>query len=110
MIRAFVSLSVALLFASAVPASARLGETAGSGPAASSQLPNVHFSTTETVLELLLDDPQAKAVVDKHIPGLTSSEQISLAGGLTLSDLQQYLPGIITTAKLAAIEADFQKF
>jgi para-nitrobenzyl esterase len=71
---------------------------------------SVHYLVGETVIELIIDDPKAKAVMDKHLPGLSDSEQIGLAGGLTLKDLQNYLPQIVTAEKLAAIQADFNTF
>jgi para-nitrobenzyl esterase len=70
----------------------------------------VHYLVGETVMELMIDDPRAKAVIDKHLPGLTDSEQIGLAGGLTLQDLEQFLPQIVTPEKVAAIQADFDTF
>lgn len=106
MMRALI-LVAAALFAPAVSAEA-MAAVADETPTAGSQSPNVYYAVAETEIDLLIDDPAAKAIIDRHIPGLTSSEQVGLIGGLTLKDLQQYLPTLVTDAKLAAIQADFR--
>lgn len=71
--------------------------------------PAAHYSTSETEIGVLLDDPAAKALLDKHIPGMTTSDQIDMARGMTLKAIQQYSPDAITDKVLAALDADFQK-
>jgi para-nitrobenzyl esterase len=68
-----------------------------------------HYSTSETEIGTLLDDPAAKALLDKHIPGMTTNDQIDMARGMTLKAVQQYSPDTITDKVLAALDADFQK-
>jgi para-nitrobenzyl esterase len=67
------------------------------------------FSVDTSTLGTLLDDANAKAVLMKHIPGLVSNEQISMARGMTLKQLQQYAGDALTDAKLAEIQADLEK-
>lgn len=67
------------------------------------------YSTAETEIGTLLDDPAAKAIVEKHIPGMTTNEQIDMARAMTLKVVQQYAPDTVTDARLAAIDADFAK-
>lgn len=67
------------------------------------------YSTAETEIGTLLDDPAAKAIVEKHIPGMTTNEQIDMARGMTLKAVQQYAADTVTDARLAAIDADFAK-
>lgn len=100
----------ACLFSSSGIAYAAPEQQRGDVHAAEGQTEDVHFSVKETVIELLIDDPRAKAVLDKHLPGLSSSDTIGLAGGLTLEDLQKFIPAFITVEKLAAIQDDFDKF
>ena len=57
----------------------------------------------------LLDDPAAKAVIEKHIPGMTTNEQIDMARAMTLKGVQQYSPDQVTDKVLAEIDADFAK-
>lgn len=64
------------------------------------------YSTADTEIGTLLDDPAARAIIDKHIPGMTSNDQIDMARAMTLKAIQQYAPEI-TDEILAAIDADF---
>lgn len=66
------------------------------------------YSTAETDLGTLLDDPAARAILQKHVPSLVSSDQIDMARSMTLKALQQYAPDI-TDQKLAAIDAELAK-
>lgn len=90
--------------APAAPA-APAAPTAPAAPAATSE----HYSTTSTEIGVLLDDPAARAVLDKHIPGMTTNEQVDMARSMTLKSIQQYSPDIITDTVLAAVDADFAK-
>lgn len=67
------------------------------------------YSTADTDIGTLLDDPTLKAIVDKHIPGLLSGDQISMARSMTLKAIQQYAPDKVTDSALADIDADFSK-
>ncbi|WP_188770916.1 hypothetical protein [Novosphingobium endophyticum] len=67
------------------------------------------YNTAETPLGDLLDDPAAKAVLQKHLPDLISGDGIAMARGMTLKALQGYAADQVTDEKLAAIDADLQK-
>jgi hypothetical protein len=67
------------------------------------------YSTSETEIGTLLDDPAAKAIVAKHIPGLVDNDQIEMARAMTLETVQQYAPDEVTDERLAAIDADLAK-
>jgi hypothetical protein len=43
--------------------------------------------TLDTTLGTLLDDPQAKKVVDQYVPGLSTNPMVAMAKGMTLSML-----------------------
>lgn len=77
--------------------------TAPAAPAAAK------YSTEETEIGTLLDDPAAKAILDKHIPGMSSNEQVDMARAMTLKAIQQYAPDQVTDKALAAIDEDFKK-
>lgn len=94
------SLIVAALLATSMLSAAAVPQTA-----AAAQAP---YSTAETDLGTLLDDPAARAVLDKHIPKITGSGQIDMARSMTLKGLQQYAPDL-TDAVLAAIDVDLAK-
>lgn len=64
------------------------------------------MTTTDTDIGALIDSPQAKAVLDKYLPGFTANDQIQMARSMTLRAIQQYSPDTITDDKLAKIDAD----
>jgi hypothetical protein len=67
------------------------------------------LNTTDTELGVLLDNPAAKAIIEKHIPGMTANDQVDMARAMTLKSIQQYAPDDVTDARLAAIDADLAK-
>lgn len=67
------------------------------------------FTTTDTPLGDLLDDADAKAILQKHIPEIIARDGIDMARGMTLKQLQSYAGDQLTDAKLVAIEADLAR-
>jgi hypothetical protein len=67
------------------------------------------YAVESTQLGALLDDPGAKAVLDKYIPALVNNEQIQMARGMTLRQLQGYAADALPDAKLTVIQADLDK-
>ena len=57
----------------------------------------------------LLDYAPAKAVLEKHMPGMTTSDQIDMARGMTFRSLQPFSPDQLTDDLLAKIDADLAK-
>ncbi len=94
---------IAALAATALPAAAIAAEPAA--PAAAEPA-KPKYTTAETDIGTLLDDPAAKAIIDKHIPGMTSNEQIEMARSMTLKAIQTYAPDDVTDERLAKIDAD----
>jgi len=43
--------------------------------------------TLDTTLGEILDSPQAKAVLDKHLPGVSSNPMVGMARGMTLNTI-----------------------
>ncbi len=68
-----------------------------------------HYTTADTDIGTLLDDPASKAILTKYLPDLVKSDQIDMARGMTLRSIQQYSSDMITDQKLAAIDADLAK-
>lgn len=64
------------------------------------------YSTTETPIATLLEDPAAVAVLEEHMPGFTSNPDLGMAGGLTLVEVQAYSPDPMTDEEMAALNAD----
>ncbi|MEJ5979286.1 hypothetical protein WG901_21715 [Novosphingobium sp. PS1R-30] len=97
------SLISAALIAIAMPVVGMAVPAAAEAPAAGG------FSVETTDLGTLLDNPGAKAVLAKHMPGLIGNEQIQMARGMTLRQLQQFAGDAVTDEKLAAVQADLAK-
>jgi len=69
----------------------------------------VHYTTSDTDIGTLLDDPAARAVVDKYLPNFSEGEQIDMARGMTLKAIQPYASDTITDKVLADIDAELAK-
>lgn len=95
---------VLALAAAALPASALAAEPARPEAAAPAAKPK--YTTAETDIGTLLDDPAAKAIIDKYIPGMTTNEQIEMARSMTLKAVQTYAPDDVTDERLAKIDAE----
>lgn len=67
------------------------------------------MTTTTTDIGTLLDNPAAKAVLEKHLPALVSNPQFAQARALTLKAIQGYAADMLPDSKLAAIDADLAK-
>jgi hypothetical protein len=92
-----------LILACAIAASATFSLPSFAAPAAA------HYSTEDSSIGDLMDNPKTKAILDKYVPGLTSAEQIDAARGMTLKAVQQFAPDTVTDDALAKIDADLAK-
>ena len=64
------------------------------------------YSTADTDLGTLLDNPATKAVLMKYIPAMISNPQIDMARSMTLKQLQSYAADALSDATLAKIDTD----
>lgn len=96
----------ALMVAVALAASLSIGAAVAQTPAPAAA---AHYTTADTDIGTLLDDPAARAIVDKYIPGFSSGDQINMARAMTLKSIQQYAPDKFTDQVLASIDADLAK-
>ena len=89
------------LFALALPsASFAQGAPAAAAPATG------HYTTAATSLGTMMDDPAAKAVLNKHIPMIVSNERIAMARSMTLKEIQGFAGDMVSDDMLAKIDAD----
>jgi hypothetical protein len=68
--------------------------------------------TLDTTLGEILDDPQAKAVLDQNIPGASANPMIGMARGMSLRmllSLPQAAQFGVTEEKVNAILAEINK-
>jgi hypothetical protein len=92
-----------------IPFTAALAQSPASAsgpPAAAAKVP---YNTNDTDIGTILDDPAARAIVDKHIPGFSAGDQVDMARGMTLKAIQQFSADRITDQVLAGIDSDFAK-
>ncbi|MFC3097202.1 hypothetical protein [Alteraurantiacibacter palmitatis] len=69
-----------------------------------------NYSVETTPVGTLLDDPEAAAILQRLIPAVYANEMFqSLGRPNTLRGVQQYEPATLTNAKLAEIQAEFDK-
>jgi hypothetical protein len=68
---------------------------------------STHYTTGDTTIGTILDDPAAHAIVDKHLPGILSGDQINMARTMTLKGIQPFAGDKITDKALADIDAEF---
>lgn len=66
------------------------------------------FSIDSKIGDLIRDE-QAKAVLEKHLPGSTTHPMLGMALGMTLRQISYYPESGLTAAKLKALDEDLQK-
>jgi hypothetical protein len=67
------------------------------------------YTTAETQIGTLLDNPETKAVLDKHIPSFASNPQIAMARAMTLKAIQGFAGDALSDEVLTKIDADLAK-
>jgi hypothetical protein len=67
------------------------------------------YSTATTEIAVLMDNPETKAVLEKHIPEVISNAQFEMARPMTLKAIQSFAGDALNDEKLAAIDADLAK-
>jgi hypothetical protein len=95
----------ALLLGAAIISVPATAEDKAAAPAA--EAAKSAFSTAETTIGDILDNAEAKAIVEKHMPGFSAHPQIEMARGFSLKAVQSFQPDQITDELLAKIDADF---
>lgn len=67
------------------------------------------YSTEKSTVGELFANPQAKAIVEKQFPGISSDIRMTLAKGKTLRELSATNPKGIPAEKLNVIDAELAK-
>ena len=70
--------------------------------------PAPKYSIQSSTLGQLVENPQTKALLVKYFPEVANHPQLNEGLGLTLPDVVQYLPDVITPEKLAAMDAELK--
>jgi hypothetical protein len=97
-----------LLVAALVPVSVGAQTAATPAPSAAPAAAPA-YTTSETDIGTLLDDPAANAILDKHMPEFSANPQIDMARSMTLKAIQAYAADKITVEALDKIDADLAK-
>src|SRR5262249_36010080 len=96
-----------LLAAFAVVALAPAPAALAAAPAQTA--PAKHYTTAETPIGALLDNPDTKAVLAKYAPRVVQSPQIDAVRDRPLKYLQQYDPTGLSDAVLQQIDAELYR-
>ena len=94
-------LLIAAVMAVALPA---MAQTAAPVPAA----PAPHYSIETTKLGELADNPQTRVIFEKYFPEVLHHPQFEEGRDLTMPDVVQYLPDVVTPEKMAAMDAELK--
>jgi para-nitrobenzyl esterase len=78
-------------------------------PASEVPAANRGYSVVATTIAVLMDDTDSKAILEKHLPGISANPNLEMARGFTLKQIQSFAPDQLTDEKLAAIDADLAK-
>ncbi|MES2472724.1 MAG: hypothetical protein V4601_07780 [Pseudomonadota bacterium] len=70
--------------------------------------PAPKFSVQTSRLGALAADPAAKAIFLKHFPEVVNHPQFNEGADLTMPEVVQYLPDVVTPEKLAAMDAELK--
>lgn len=99
--------TLALSAAMTMAAAAQTPASAPAKPVAQAAAPAApHYTTEDSTVGDLLDNPATKAILAKHVPAIVQNDQIQQARGMTLKALQQYADDSLNDQVLAAIDKD----
>lgn len=102
--------SVLALSCLALPAFGQAAPAAQLPQAAHQASSEPAYSVETTLVATLLDDPAAAAILARLIPTIYANELFQTMGrSQTLRAVQQYEPVALSDAKLAEIQAEFDK-
>lgn len=73
---------------------------------AQSATPPARYSTTDTPIGTLLDNPASKAVIQKYAPRVVGSPQIDAVRDRSLKALQGYAPQELSDEVLGKMDAE----
>jgi hypothetical protein len=98
---------VALFLGAAVVAPVQAKDQAAPAPAPAAEAAKPAFTSANSKISEILENAEAKAIVEKHMPGFSSHPQIDMAKDFSLKAVQSFAPDRISDELLAKIDADF---
>jgi para-nitrobenzyl esterase len=103
----YALIGFALLAAMPAWAQVPAGQAPADQPAAQAAS-SPKYSIQTSTLGQLLDNPATKAIFEKDFPEVAHHPQLSEGLGLTLPEVVQYLPDVVTPEKLAAMDVELK--
>jgi para-nitrobenzyl esterase len=100
-------LLVALALIAAAPAFAQ-APAAPAQTAPAQAAPATPYSVQTTKIGTLLDTPALLVVFKKYLPEIVANPQVDEGRDLTLPEIVQYVPDIVTPEKLAAMDTELK--
>ena len=98
-------LLVALALITAAPAFAQ----GPAGPAQTTPVaPATPYSVETTKIDTLLDTPALLVIFKKYLPEIVANPQVDQGRDLTLPEIVQYVPDVVTPERLAAIDTELK--
>jgi para-nitrobenzyl esterase len=77
-------------------------------PAAPAATITPKYSVQTTTMGEMVANPQTKALLEKYFPEVINHPQFNEGLGLTLPDIVQYLPDVVTPPKMAAMDVELK--
>ncbi|HEY0114484.1 MAG TPA: hypothetical protein VGB54_02075 [Allosphingosinicella sp.] len=102
----FVAIALAAFVAQPAQAPAHGAHAGHAGHAAPATAPAARLSSATTSIGDLLANPASRAIVERHLPGLSSHPQLQQALRMTLRAAMPYSGGMVTNERLTAIDAE----
>jgi hypothetical protein len=65
--------------------------------------------TIDSTIGTLLNNQQAKEILDKHCPGMTSDPRLKMAMGMTLKQIMPLSRGKLTLSQIDAVKEELEK-
>lgn len=67
----------------------------------------IAFSTANTKIGEILAHPEAKSIIDRHFPGVSSNPKIGMGKGMTFRTIQKFAPDLFSAEALDQVDAEF---
>ena len=97
---------IAIFLLAATPVFTSAWAQAPAEPAATA--PASKYSIQTSTCGELANNPQTRAIFEKYFPEVLHHPQFNMGLDLTLPEVVQYLPDVITPPKLAAMDAELK--
>ena len=64
------------------------------------------YSVEHSTIQQLLNDDNARAILEKSFPGMLEDPRLAMAAGMTLKQVAPFAPQILTEEKLSTIDEE----